>query len=353
MADISQKSGMTMTELIRCNQKEVIKDWQIPRELSETEKAVGVDFAERHKTSERHVIATTTRVVEEIKGFQVAVVNQVKRLGIIANSDYKAIRDIQIGPPGRPSEGPRKLKDIFLNSSLYIYMEGKQDALDEVEESLGRKINFDIMDVTPVEALKKFKNKIPMTKREFGMIIAREKSKAFSLAGIVEKDMLRDVQLLLFRAMEQGWTIDQFYEALQQAEVKYTGTAYGIDRTGEPITPVHAETMIRTNFAEVYSLGREAIFDDKDVIKFVPAFEYSALLDGRERKIHGDMNGKIFLRGDPIWLEWTPPNGFNCRCVKLPVTINMDYIVSPKTSLKSDRGFGSITSLVEQGNIAA
>jgi len=351
--DISRKPGMTMVELIRTNQEKTIEEWTPFRELSKYEQAVGINYAERHKKSERHAIATTTRVVEEIKGYQVAVVNQVKRLKIIENANYKAVRDIQIGPPGRPSEGPKKLKDIILNASMYIYMEGKEDALNEVEASLGRKLNFDIMDVTPAEALKRFKGKIPMTKREFGILIAREKAKAFSLAGIIEKDMLRDVQLLLFRAMEQGWTIDQFYEALQKSEVKYTGTAYGSVKTGQPITPVHAETMIRTNFAEVYSLGREATFNDKDVIKFVPAFEYSAILDGRERKTHGDMDGKIYLRGDPIWLEWTPPNGFNCRCIKIPVTINMDYAVSSRTALKSDSGFGSIASLVEQGLIAA
>lgn len=347
--DIARKPGITMSEAIRYNQEQVIKEWKLSRELSKYELASGVDFNERHKKSERHVIATTTRVVEEIKDYQQSVVNQVRRLKIIENRDYKAIREIQIGPVGRPSEGPKKLKDIFLNASMFIYMEGKQDALKEVESSLDRKLNFDIMDVSPTEALKQFKGKIPMTKREFGILIAREKAKAFTVAGIIEKDMLRDIQLLIFRAIEQGWTIDQFFEALQEAEVKYTGTAYRTDKTGETLSPVHAETIIRTNFAEVYSLGREATFNDKDVVKFVPAFEYSALLDSRTRKTHRDMDGKIFLRGDPIWLEWNPPNGYNCRCIKLPVTINMEYSVSSRTALRADSGFGSITSLIEQG----
>ena len=338
--DVKQ-SGISMTEKIRMKQEELVKEWILPRELTEYEKAVGINFSERSKKSERHVVATTARIVEEIKGYQAAVVAQVKRMKIIDNADYKAIREIRIGPPGNVSEGPKSVKDTMLNASMFIYMEGKEDALHEVESSLNRKLNFDIMDVTPTESLAKFKGKIPMTKREFGTLVVREKAKAFTVAGIIEKDMLRDVQLLLFKAIEQGWTIDQFYDALMKAEVKYTGTVYDSDKTGQPLSPVHAETIIRTNFADVYSLGREATFNDKAVIKFVPSFEYSAILDSRTRVKHAEMDGKIYLRGDPIWLEWTPPNGYDCRCLKLPVTINMDYSVSSPTALKADPGFGS------------
>ena len=47
---------------------------------------------------------------------------------------------------------------------------------------------------------------------------------------------------------------------------------------------------------------------------------YSAIRDGRERQAHRNMDGRIYRREDPIWLTWSPPNGYNCRCEKIPVT---------------------------------
>jgi SPP1 gp7 family putative phage head morphogenesis protein len=335
----------TLQEEIRKNMSERIETWTPSRALTQVERACKINFNDRHKRSEGHVVATTTRLVDIIRNYQLSVVGQVKRLRILETKNYKKIRDVTIGPVGNTTEGPKQIKDTILNASVFIYLEGKQDALEDVEKSLDSRVKFQVYDSTPTESLQNFRKRFPVTKREFGELIAREKAKAFTAAGIIEKDMLRDVQLILFKAMEQGWTLEQFQQALERSEVKYTGTVYGSDRTGLPISPVHTETMLRTNFAEVYGLGRDHLFNDKDVISFVPAFEYSAILDTRTRESHWKMDGRIYNRGDAIWLEWNPPSGYNCRCIRLPVTVNIDYIVSSPTNLLPDPGFGGIREI--------
>jgi SPP1 gp7 family putative phage head morphogenesis protein len=135
--------------------------------------------------------------------------------------------------------------------------------------------------------------------------------------------------------------LPEFKTALEKANVKYTGTVYGTDKLkGEAITPYHMETILRTNFADVYNRGRDSFFNDPDVVEFVPAFQYSAILDSRTRDDHRKMDGRIYNRDDPIWQRWSLPAGYNCRCIRVPVTVNQQYSVSNPTNLKPDEGFG-------------
>jgi hypothetical protein len=45
-----------------------------------------------------------------------------------------------------------------------------------------------------------------------------------------------------------------------------------------------------------------------------PYWQYIAVMDGRTRHTHAELNGKIWRFDDPIWKVIWPPNGFNCRC---------------------------------------
>jgi SPP1 gp7 family putative phage head morphogenesis protein len=131
---------------------------------------------------------------------------------------------------------------------------------------------------------------------------------------------------------------------LREANVRYTGTAFGTAaKKGQPIKPFHAETILRTNFTTIYNRGRMALMNDRDVVEFVPAYQYSAILDSRTRDTHAFMDGRIYLRDDPIWDDWTPANGFQCRCMIIPVTSNIPFTVSRPTKVEPDTGFsGSI-----------
>lgn len=331
----------------------------IDRKLTQYEEATRIDFAARDRRFEELTNATTKKIASEVTAIEKSIVRQVwdlkildpavlRRSSIDRAPEYRRIRDVKIGPLPNPQEGPKRIKDVLLNSSVFWYLQGKDHARQEVESSLKRKLDFAVYDVTPTKALEQFKKKIPMTKKEFGGLVSKEKAKAFTVAGIIEKDLLRSVQTLLFRAIEQGWTIYQFERALEANNVKYTGTVYDTEKTGQPISPIHAETIIRTNFAEVYSSGRNSLFNDPDVIGFLPAFQYSAILDSRTRPRHAEMDMRIYLRDDAIWLEWDPPNGFDCRCIKIPVTSNMDYEVSRKVSIRADTGFGGAEEIIPE-----
>jgi len=283
-----------------------------------------IDFAERHRASEIGITDTLDKIVVAVEGIEKNIVNQVIRHKILSKGNYAAARKITVNTT--------PIRQVCLNSFVYTYLKGKEDARKEIEASLrkrfrivdsGRRVKlfddqaierfFNIAELKPEDALKQFRRRVPIKKSEYTRMLGRERNKAFTVAGVIEKDMIGQVQVLVDKAIDQGWGTREFSHALKQANLKYTGTAYGTDRLkGQPITPYHTETILRTNFADVYSYGRESMFNDPDVIEFVPAYQYSAILDTRTRATHYQMDGRIYARDDPIWDDWNPPNGYNC-----------------------------------------
>lgn len=87
---------------------------------------------------------------------------------------------------------------------------------------------------------------------------------------------------------------------------------------GPELTPSHLETVFRTNQASVYNSARfENFIRDRNIA----AMEYRAVLDDRTRPEHEGLDGFIAPKDAPIWGSIYPPNGYNCRCTVVPVTI--------------------------------
>src|SRR5690554_2125588 len=73
-----------------------------------------------------------------------------------------------------------------------------------------------------------------------------------------------------------------------------------------------AETLVRTAVNHVGSVARQRTYEaNADVIQ---GEEYAATLDGRTRPEHAALDGRVF----PIGQGPQTPNGYNCRCVRVP-----------------------------------
>ncbi len=288
------------------------------RKLTIYEEAGKIDFREREARIESNVVASAKTLAKDVEAIEQSIVNQVKRHKIISGKKLNNLKKITVNDT--------RIRAHLLNAFGFTYFKGKKDARQEVEASLGHRINVrgftkfqDITSLAPDEALEEFGRRQLVSKAEFTKMLARERARAFTVAGIVEKDILNSTRLLVTKAVDQGWSIEDFQRGLREANVKYTGTAFGTAaKAGDPIKPYHAETILRTNFTTIYNRGRMALMNDPDVVQFVPAYQYSAVLDTRTRETHAFMDGRIYLRDDPIWNEWTPSNGYNCV---LPGTI--------------------------------
>lgn len=155
--------------------------------------------------------------------------------------------------------------------------------------------------VPPEEALKYFRSKKIVTKKEFGDLRHDAQSAAFTVGGIYRQDVLTAFRDELAVALENGTpqatVIKRFKGILDGAGHRMLGD-------------FHLETIFRTNMQMAYGVGRRRGLED--VADDLPYWEYHAVLDDRTRPAHAALDGLIKPANDPFWDEHYPPWGFNC-----------------------------------------
>lgn len=106
--------------------------------------------------------------------------------------------------------------------------------------------------------------------------------------------------------------------------------------------PAIIETLVRTHSQIAFGAAQykaEQTGYAKDVIW---GYTYATVGDDRVRDEHAEMEGVTRPADDPIWDDWWPPNGWNCRCQLLPITVYDDELQNsteiPK-DVSPDTGF--------------
>jgi len=145
-------------------------------------------------------------------------------------------------------------------------------------------------------------------------------AKAFTVAKVMNTDILKDIRGALDEALNSGTTLRDFEKKLTPTlQAKgWWGKAEHVDTlTGEVSTvqlgsPRRLKTIYQTNMQTAYMAGRYRSMMES--VDSHPYWQYVAILDGRTRPAHRAMNGRVFRYDDPLWGAMYPPNGFNCRC---------------------------------------
>lgn len=162
------------------------------------------------------------------------------------------------------------------------------------------------------EALRIFRDKRIIPGPEFKAAEAAIKNTAFSVQRIDELNVIEVMNESIVKAIENGtvfrdW-VDKFLpDIFQKAGYK----------AAPGLTPRHLETIFRTNQASAYNAGRWDGFQADD---YVLALKYLTVGDNRVREEHIELNGFVAFKGDAVWREIYPPNGYNCRCSTMPLS---------------------------------
>ncbi len=151
------------------------------------------------------------------------------------------------------------------------------------------------------EAIELFKDKVILTKEQYEKLIDEVKMRAFTVARIMEADILKDVYDELLKALKEGTTFEDFKKALDLEKLGWTGEA-----------PYRLDTVFRTNIQSMYQAGHYR--KQMEVVDTRPYWQYVAVMDARTRPSHAAMHGKVFPADHPFWEKNYPPNAFNCRC---------------------------------------
>jgi len=99
------------------------------------------------------------------------------------------------------------------------------------------------------------------------------------------------------------------------------------------ITPDNSFTLegiFRTQTALAYGAGRWQLEQDPAVQEILWGYKYVTVGDDRVRPEHVGFEGVTLPKDDPFWSYAYPPNGFNCRCVAIPLYEPTDESNVPK-----------------------
>jgi SPP1 gp7 family putative phage head morphogenesis protein len=163
------------------------------------------------------------------------------------------------------------------------------------------------------------------------------RDKSFELAGIAVDDLLDQIKREIDTSLVEGTTLKDFQKSASSIFKKlgYVG-----------VTPWRTETIYRTNMQGAYQAGRYNQMTDQAVLIARPFWA--------TRLTHAAMHGRIFRNDHPIWAEWYPPNGFNCRCYVMTVSArqvaaNNWNVETVNVTGKSIPSFNPTTGLPDKG----
>jgi len=175
-------------------------------------------------------------------------------------------------------------------------------------------------DLPPDEALAFFRQKGLKTSFAWADIVGREHDNAFTVAKMMDLDLLADVRAAVDRAIAEGKTLQQFREELEPMLVErgWWGRQQMIDpETGDAVeaqlgSPRRLRTIFHTNMQTAYAAGQWARIEDQ--ANEAPYLMYDAINDTRTRPQHAAWDGKVLRWDHPWWSTHAPLNGWGCRC---------------------------------------
>lgn len=163
----------------------------------------------------------------------------------------------------------------------------------------------------PTEAIKWFEELVPLTKEDLAKLAREATAKAYTIAGIEDRDVIKRVQDKVSEYLKEGKTLADWKKDYAQIREEA-----GLD----PVKGYQAEATFRDSTHRAYGAGRVRAANAPEVKEHVWGYEYMATMDDRTRPEHAALNGFTAERDDPFWISHTPPWEYGCRCVAVAVT---------------------------------
>lgn len=195
-------------------------------------------------------------------------------------------------------------------------------------------------DVESKQALQYFRDKGLRTSFSYADVTAQEHQTAFTVAKMMDIDLLKDVQDSLYAAMAEGLTFDQWKDRI--IPTLQANGWWGRQAVVDPITgkTVIAElgsarrlqTIFRTNMQSAYAVGQWQKIQEQ--AKEAPYLMYDAVDDFRTRPQHRAWDNKILPITATFWTRYYPPNGWGCRCGV--IQLSQDDVDSMGLSVSDD-----------------
>jgi len=164
--------------------------------------------------------------------------------------------------------------------------------------------------VAPGRAVEYLRRLSPMTRAQWEAAIESARQRAFTVAGVEQQTVLRELRDLVARSLEEGLTPGQFDRAAGEVLRNYQVSAHRM------------RTIWNTNIGNALARGREEELRNPEVAAVLTHRLYDAMLDQFTRPNHAALEGAIAASAwwDGPGAEFKPLRGYNCRCALLGLT---------------------------------
>ena len=169
----------------------------------------------------------------------------------------------------------------------------------------------------PTAVYEYLKSKKPEIHFDYDEIMHDAHKKAFTVAKMMNLDLLKDTQASLAKAFKEGVGFDEWKKSVKPMLAKKGWL--GNIKVKDPKTDEEKEiyvgnrrlrTIFNTNMRTAYAKARY----ESQMQSLGEYFRYTAVLDGRTREAHRKLHGKTLPKTDKFWDTNYPPNGWGCRC---------------------------------------
>lgn len=273
-------------------------------------------------------------VVEQSAVSELAVIHRAMRDAlvdrgkkILAAKDYPAIEKLQLKYLG----DFRAVYEAMLFNAVH---HGAHAGLSAVERGIGKTIELP-------EAIGKFAggkfsgvSREPLTRTEYKVpvevaeywaakvpqqraLIVEYNRRAFTITGVHRDNLIGKAKLIIQKGIDRGISPRALAEELNAVFEPYLSNPGALD--AGVANPYRVESMVRTNYSEAFNQGFRNMCAHPELVDFIQAWEYSAILDDRTTPFCESYHGTI-MRGDSARMSViTPPNHYQCRSMLIPI----------------------------------
>lgn len=188
---------------------------------------------------------------------------------------------------------------------------------------------FAVFDQPPEKAIELLKAKgiaITWSADDF----AAMEQEAFTVAKVMQLDVLQDLYGEIESALEKGKTFHDFQKSARErltakgwnGEHEVTNPDTGETKTVNLGTPWRLRTIFDTNLQSSYMAGRWLGMQETKETR--PYAQIRSTIDNRTTQQCRELDGKVFALDDPIWAYIYPPGHIRCR--RRVVSVNKRYV---------------------------
>lgn len=157
------------------------------------------------------------------------------------------------------------------------------------------------------EAIAFFRAKLNMPTATWKDLWKEMHARAFSVAGAMKEDLLKDLREAIDRGISEGTTLTEFRESFDTIIQKYGWKYKGAKGWRTAV-------MFNTNVSVAYTVGHYTQMMDPAVLKIRPYLRYVRSYSAHPRPEHLKWVNTVLPADDPWWNTHYPPNGWGCKC---------------------------------------